>query len=63
MRRLFIGIGELEQHGLAKGQPEERNAYWQIVARKSRRHCDPKRLLEASIEPPAALIYALSSRV
>ena len=31
MRRLFIGIGELEQHGLGIRQPEERDADGEIV--------------------------------
>ena len=37
---MFIGIGELEHQRLAIGQPEERDADWEIVARESCRHCD-----------------------
>jgi hypothetical protein len=38
MRRLLIGISELQQHRLALGQPKERYANRQIVAGEPGRH-------------------------
>jgi hypothetical protein len=38
MGRLLVGISELQQHRLAVGQPKERDADREIVAREPRPH-------------------------
>src|SRR5215469_1081534 len=50
MCRLFVGISELEQRGLAVGQPKERNADREIVTGETRRHRDRSRVYQKCVQ-------------
>ena len=56
MRRLFVGVGELEQRGFAVGWSKERDADGQIVAGKARRDGHRRGIHQKRVQRGNALV-------